>query len=92
MTSEFVIGIFLEALKVVACLTFPTLCFGLIAGLLVAVFQAATQIHEMTLTFIPKMVAVVVALIIFAPWMLETLLNFTSNLFMNIPNYVRWTW
>lgn len=66
----------------------PCLLFGLVAGVLVAIFQAATQINEMTLVFIPKMLAVGFALLIFFSWMLNVIINFTQNLFMNIPMYV----
>ena len=89
MTPEFVISFFLEALKVVILLSGPMLAFGLAAGLIVGIFQAVTQIHEMTLTFIPKMIAVVIALLIFSPWMMEIFINFTTNLFTRIPDYIR---
>jgi len=62
---------------------------GLAVGLLVSIFQAATSINEMTLTFIPKMLAVAVALIFFFPWMMQTMVVYTSNLFLNIMLYVR---
>lgn len=62
---------------------------GLAVGLLVSVFQAATSINEMTLTFIPKMLAVAVALIFFFPWMMQTMVAYTTNLFENLIFYVR---
>jgi flagellar biosynthetic protein FliQ len=88
MSQEFVIGFALEALKITILLSAPMLTFGLVAGLLVGIFQAVTQIHEMTLTFIPKILAVVIALVIFFPWMLKLILDFTENLFINLPYYV----
>ena len=62
---------------------------GLTVGLLVSIFQAATSISEMTLTFIPKMLAVGAALIFFFPWMLQTMIAFMENLFTNIHVYIR---
>ena len=62
---------------------------GLGVGLLVSIFQAATSINEMTLTFIPKMLAVAVALIFFFPWMMQTMVVFMQNLFENMNFYVR---
>ena len=88
MTPEFVTGFFIEALKTAIMVATPILLCGLIAGVLVAMFQAATQINEMTLVFIPKMLAVGVALLIFFPWMLQTIMDFTQNLFSSIPMYV----
>lgn len=67
----------------------PVLGFGLVVGLAVSVFQAATQIHEMSLTFIPKMIATAIALIIFGPWMLQQVVTYTTNILQSIPNMVR---
>jgi flagellar biosynthetic protein FliQ len=89
MTPEFVQGYFLDAIQTAILLSAPMLGAGLIVGLLVSVFQAATQINEMTMTFIPKMLAVAVALIFFLPWMIQTMTDFTQALFANLPAYVR---
>jgi flagellar biosynthetic protein FliQ len=89
MTSEFVTGFFFEAIKLTVLLAAPVLLFGLVAGVLVSMFQAATQINEMTLVFIPKMIAVAVAMLIFFPWMLQLIVTFTENLINNIPFYIR---
>lgn len=62
----------------------PMLIFGLVVGLTVSILQAVTQIHEMTLTFIPKIIAVSLALLIFLPWMFSLVLDFTSRTFGNI--------
>jgi len=67
----------------------PVLLFGLVAGLLVSVFQAMTQINEITLTFIPKIAASIVALLLFGPWMLTRLVAYTTTLFQSLPAYVR---
>lgn len=89
MTPEFVTGFFIEALKTTMFLAGPILGFGLVAGLLVSIFQAATQINEMTLVFIPKMLAVGVAVLIFFPWMLQVIVDFTQNLLVNLPGMIR---
>ena len=89
MTPEFLTGFFFEAIKTAILLAAPMLLAGLLVGLLVSIFQAATSINEMTLTFIPKMLAVVSALLFFLPWMMQTMLTFTTNLFSNIVLYIR---
>ncbi len=89
MTPDFITGFFIEALKIAILLAAPMLISGLVVGLIVSMFQAATQINEMTLVFIPKMLAVGLALLIFFPWMLQTIVDFTQNLFANIPLYAK---
>jgi flagellar biosynthetic protein FliQ len=88
MTPDLVIKIMLDALKVAILLAAPVLTFGLVAGLLISLLQAVTQIHEMTLAFIPKIIAVVIAIVIFFPWMLNVIIDFTKNLFTNLPTYI----
>lgn len=89
MTQEFAIDIAMEALKVALLLSAPMLGFGLVTGIAVSIFQAVTSIQEMTLTFIPKILAVVAALFIFFPWLLQTMLQFTSKVIIIIPEIVR---
>ena len=89
MTPEFVTGFLSEGIKTAILLAAPMLFAGLVVGLIVSIFQAATQINEMTMTFIPKILAVGLALLIFFPWMLQTMIYFIQNLFINIPNYIR---
>ena len=89
MTPEFVTGFFFDAIKTAISLAAPMLVAGLAVGLLVSIFQAATSINEMTLAFIPKMLAVAVALIFFFPWMLQTMVAYTTNLLGNLVYYVR---
>ena len=89
MGVETVIGIGRSALELTLALAGPVLVFGLVAGLVVSVFQAMTQINEITLTFIPKIIATAVALLVFGPWMLSRLVTFTTLLFQSLPNYVR---
>jgi flagellar biosynthetic protein FliQ len=86
---ETVIGIGRGALELTVALAGPVLLFGLIAGLAVSIFQALTQIHEVTLTFIPKIAATAAALMIFGPWMLTRLVSFTTTLFQSLPTYIR---
>ena len=84
MTPEFVIDLGRNAVKTVLLISSPMLLSGLIVGLLVSIFQAATQINEQTMTFIPKIVAVLVSLILFAPWIIRIMLAFTENVFQGI--------
>ena len=89
MSVDLVVGMMAEAVKVTLLLAAPMLIVGLVVGLIVSIFQAVTQIQEMTLTFVPKIVAVMVALIIALPWMLNLIVTYTQQLFHNIPMYVR---
>ena len=89
MTPEFVTGFLAGGIKTAIILASPMLFAGLVVGLIVSIFQAATQINEMTMTFIPKILAVGLSLLIFFPWMLQTMIEFIQNLFVNIPNYIR---
>ncbi|MGE4543816.1 MAG: flagellar biosynthesis protein FliQ [Pedobacter sp.] len=86
MTPEFAITLGRQAIETVLLLAAPLLLSGLVVGLLVSIFQAATQINEQTMTFIPKIVVVFVTLLICAPWMIRTLLAFTRNIIGNIAN------
>ena len=89
MTPEFVISVGREAMQVAFLLAAPPLITALVVGLVVSIFQAVTQIQEMTLAIIPKMVAILVALIIAFPWLLETLTVYTTNIFRSIPIVLR---
>lgn len=89
MTPEFVISFAQEAIKVTILVSMPMLGFGLAVGLLIAIFQAVTQIQEMTLTFVPKILVVLAALLYFAGWMLEQLMQFTITIIEQIPFYIR---
>lgn len=89
MTQEFVLHLAREGLLVALMLAAPALIVGLTVGLAISVFQATTQIQEQTLTFVPKIVAVLLSLLIFGSWMLTTLVNFTSNLFSDLSTIVR---
>jgi flagellar biosynthesis protein FliQ len=89
VTEEFVISLGREALLTVLLIGAPILGLGLLAGLVVSIFQATTQINEQTLTFIPKIVVVLIAIVIFGPWMFSTMMEFTNNVFEAIPNVGR---
>lgn len=89
MTDATVLEIAQGALTLAFLMCLPVLGFGLVVGLIVAVFQAATQIHEMTLTFIPKIAAVAVALVLFGPWILSRLVGFATGLLESIPTLVK---
>ncbi len=88
MTPEFITGFYYEAIRTAILLAAPMLCVGLITGVLVSMFQAATQINEMTLVFVPKMLGVATALLFFFPWMLDLITTFTRNLITNIPAFI----
>jgi flagellar biosynthetic protein FliQ len=85
MTAEYVLALGREAVGLVLMVSGPMLLFGLIVGLTISILQAVTQIHEMTLTFIPKILAVCVALVIFLPWMITIIVDFTRSLYSSIP-------
>lgn len=89
MSMEFVTALGRDALLVVLLVSAPLLGFALLIGVLISIFQAVTQIQEMTLTFVPKIIVTFLALIIFGPWIIRILLNFTTNLFLQLPEYMK---
>ena len=89
MDPQTVVTIGREALTMVLLISSPLLVSALVVGVTISIFQAITSIQEMTLTFIPKILAVMIALVVFFPWMMRVLLNFTEKLFVNIPMYIR---
>jgi flagellar biosynthetic protein FliQ len=88
MSSEFVIKIAGEAVYTVLKASAPMLLIGLVVGLIISIFQATTQIQEQTLAFVPKIVAVLLSILIFGPWILNTLVDFTYNLLNNLYKFV----
>lgn len=88
MTPEFVIGFGRQAMILAAELSAPILAAALLVGLAVSIFQAVTQIQEMTLAIIPKMMAVIIVIMIMFPWFLTKLSNFMINVFTNFPSFV----
>ena len=89
MTPEFVVGFAREAIQLTILVSLPILGLGLIVGLAVSIFQATTSIQEMTLTFVPKILAIFLGLLYFAPWMLEKITTFTTKVITSIPLYIR---
>ncbi len=89
MTPELVTELGRQALETTLLISAPILGLSLVVGLLVSAFQAMTQLNEATLTFVPKLLTLFGALLMFLPWMLNVMTTFMSNLLMNIPNYVR---
>jgi flagellar biosynthetic protein FliQ len=88
MTPETVITIGQQALWVTILIAAPLLLSALAVGLLVGMFQAATQINEMTMSFIPKLLVLVVALVVAGPWMLSVISNYTQRLIESIPTLI----
>lgn len=89
MENEFVIEVVSQALRVTLMLAAPMLIGALVVGVLISIFQAVTQINEQTLSFIPKILVIIAALVIFSPWMMETMVSFTRELFVSIPELIR---
>jgi flagellar biosynthetic protein FliQ len=88
MTPETVMTMGRTAMEITLLVSAPLLLVALIIGLVVSIFQAATQINEATLSFIPKLVGVFVALVIAGPWMLSVMLDYMRQVFTGIPNMV----
>lgn len=88
MTPEMVINVGQQALQVVIAMLGLLLLPALGVGLLISMFQAATQINEVTLSFIPKLLVTLLMLVIGGPWMLRVIINFTEKLFSNIPTFL----
>ncbi|MEN3186365.1 MAG: flagellar biosynthesis protein FliQ [Atribacterota bacterium] len=89
MGEELFLEVGREVLLVVLKIGVPILGATLVVGILVSVFQAVTQVHELTLTFVPKILVVILILILLGPWMVRTLLDFVIQLFWNLPSFVR---
>jgi flagellar biosynthetic protein FliQ len=89
MSGDMAIQISRDALSMVMLISAPMLGLGLLVGLMVSVFQATTQIQEQTLAFIPKIIAIFVAILVFGPWMLSLMVDYTREIFTSLPNLVR---
>ena len=89
MGQDFAADIAGQAIRIALMLAAPMLLGALFMGILVSIFQAVTQINEQTLSFIPKILVIAGALVIFAPWMSETLVTFTRELYIDIPSMIR---
>ncbi|MHB9099909.1 MAG: flagellar biosynthesis protein FliQ [Sulfuricella sp.] len=88
MTPESVITIGRQAVEITLLVSAPLLLSALAVGLLVSIFQAATQINEMTLSFIPKLLVMFIVLVVAGPWMLNLIMDYTRRLFGSIPGLV----
>ena len=89
MNQGVIIDVAQEAIKVVLMISAPILGLGLLVGLIVSIVQATTQIQEPTLSFIPKIIAISLTLLVFGPWMMNIMYEFTVKLFENIPSYIK---
>jgi len=89
MSGDLAIQIGRDALYMVMLISAPMLGLGLLVGVLVSIFQATTQIQEQTLVFIPKIIAIFVAIVVFGPWMLSLMVDYTREIFMSLPNMIR---
>jgi len=85
MTPEMVVSVGRDAVLTMLMVSAPMLLSGLLIGLIISILQAITQVHEMTLTFIPKIVVVALSLIIFLPWIMNVVTEFTTRLYDIIP-------
>jgi flagellar biosynthetic protein FliQ len=88
MNTEFIVHLFREAFYTAMLVSAPVLVVSLLVGLLISIMQAATSIQEFTLSFVPKLVAIAVVLVLALPWMIDTMLAFTVSLFQQIPSLV----
>jgi len=89
MSPDVVTQLARDAIEVTLYLSLPILGIGLIVGLLVSIFQAVTQIQEVTLVFVPKIIVVLVSLLFLSPWMMQKMMHYTEQLLINLPQYVR---
>ena len=88
MTTDTVVSLIRQALEVAMLTAGPLLLASLVTGLLISIFQAATQINEMTLTFIPKLVVTFIVMVVFGPWMLSMMVDYVARLYGSIPTLV----
>ncbi|EAJ8747334.1 flagellar biosynthesis protein FliQ [Campylobacter jejuni] len=89
MDESTLVALGVQTFKITLLLSLPMLLAGLIAGLVISIFQATTQINEMTLSFVPKIILVVVVLIFLMPWMTTTMIDFTENILNQIPTFIK---
>jgi flagellar biosynthetic protein FliQ len=89
LSTEFVIDFGRKAMELILILSLPMLLVGLVIGLIVSVFQATTQIQEMTLQFIPKIVCISIVVVVAGPWLLDKLMEYTEMILVSFPDWVR---
>jgi flagellar biosynthetic protein FliQ len=88
MTTEFVVGLGREAIEVALLVAGPMLAVGLVVGVVVSLLQALTQVQEMTLTFVPKILSISLVLVALMPWMAQIMIDYTTNLYASLPELV----
>ena len=88
MTDNEVVHLVLEGMQVLVMISMPMLISAMLAGLLIGMFQAATQINEVTLSFIPKLIVLLIVMVVGGPWMLSLIVNYTRRLFESIPGLI----
>lgn len=88
MTPDTVMSLTYSAMKLALSMAGPVLLITLVVGLVISVFQAATQVNEMTLSFIPKLLAVSLSLVLLGPWLIQNMVNFMHSLFEQIPGLI----
>jgi len=84
-----ILAIAIDMMKLAMYLSFPVLLISMIVGLLISIFQATTQINEMTLSFVPKLIAVAVVMILTAPWSMNMIVDFTTRILKMIPSFIQ---
>lgn len=89
MTPEFVMGLARQSLETLLWVSLPVLLVSLLVGLVISVFQSVTQIQEMTLSFVPKIIVTFLALIVFGSWMMAKITDFTREILVNIPLWLK---
>ncbi len=89
MTQEFIIGLARQALETMLMVSLPVLLISLVVGVLISLFQAVTQIQEMTITFVPKIIVTFLSILIFGTWMTGKMISFTREILTNIPHWIR---
>lgn len=89
MDESTLVALGVQTFKITLLLSLPMLLAGLIAGLIISIFQATTQINEMTLSFVPKIILVVIVIIFLMPWMTTTMIDFTENILNRIPTFIK---
>ena len=89
MTPEFIIGFARQSIEMTLMIALPMLAVGMAVGMIISILQAATQIQEMTLTFVPKIIAVFLALLIAFPWIMDKMITYTRNLLLSLPEIIK---
>ena len=88
MNPDLVVQVAKECIEITLYVSLPIMGVGLVVGLIVSLFQAVTQIHEMTLVFVPKIIAVLLCLLFLLPWMMEKMILYTEQLIISLPRYI----